>query len=123
MGERNRTYSVIILFLLPLCLYGRDSVDSVNRLAADYVQASLVVCDPDDVLYSTLGHAALHLVCPTYDADLYFTYEGESVRNNVAKFLMVFFCLFEKKCTIFVAIFLAFFVCAYARARDIRNEK
>ena len=50
MGERNRTYSVIILFLLPLCLWGRDSVDSVNRLAADYVQASLVVCDPDDVL-------------------------------------------------------------------------
>lgn len=88
MGERNRTYSVIILFLLPLCLWGRDSVDSVNRLAADYVQASLVVCDPDDVLYSTLGHAALHLVCPTYDADLYFTYEGESVRNDVAKFLL-----------------------------------
>ena len=38
--------------------------DTIDRLAPDFVTVSLVVCDPDEVLYSTLGHAALHLQCP-----------------------------------------------------------
>lgn len=53
----------------------------------DFVTVSLVVCEPTEVLYSTLGHAALHLQCPTYDLDYVFTYEGEGVRNKIWKFL------------------------------------
>lgn len=61
--------------------------DTIDRLAPDFVTVSLVVCDPSEVLYSTLGHAALHLQCPVYDLDYIFTYESESVRNRIGTFL------------------------------------
>lgn len=61
--------------------------DTIDRTAEDFVTVSLVVCDPSEVLYSTLGHAALHLQCPTYDLDYVFTYESEGVRNKIWTFL------------------------------------
>ena len=61
--------------------------DTIDRLAPDFVTVSLVVCDPDETLYSTLGHAALHLQCPAYDLDYIFTYESENVRNKIWTFL------------------------------------
>lgn len=61
--------------------------DTINRLAPDFVTVSLVVCDPDEVLYSTLGHAALHLQCPTFDLDYVFSYESENVRDKIWTFL------------------------------------
>jgi hypothetical protein len=66
---------------------GQQENDTIDRLADDFVTVSLVVCDPDEVLYSTLGHAALHLQCPTYDLDYVFTYESEGVRNKIWTFL------------------------------------
>ena len=62
--------------------------DTIDRLAPDFVTVSLVVCDPDEVLYSTLGHAALHLQCPVFDLDYIFTYESENVRDKIGTFLM-----------------------------------
>jgi len=61
--------------------------DTIDRLAPDFVTVSLVVCDPSEVLYSTLGHAALHLQCPTFDLDYFFSYESESVRDKIWTFL------------------------------------
>ncbi len=61
--------------------------DTIDRLAPDFVTVSLVVCDPDEVLYSTLGHAALHLQCPTFDLDYVFSYESENVRDKIWTFL------------------------------------
>jgi len=61
--------------------------DTIDRLAPDFVTVSLVVCDPSDVLYSTLGHAALHLQCPTFDLDYIFSYESENVREKIWTFL------------------------------------
>jgi len=61
--------------------------DTIDRLDPDFVTVSLVVCDPTEVLYSTLGHAALHLQCPTYDLDYVFSYESEGVRNKIWTFL------------------------------------
>ena len=61
--------------------------DTIDRLADDFVTVSLVVCDPYEVLYSTLGHAALHLQCPTFNLDYIFTYEGENVREKIWTFL------------------------------------
>ena len=57
------------------------------QLAEDYVTASLVVVDPGEVLYSTLGHACLHMQCPTFGKDLFYTYEGEPVQDQVWTFL------------------------------------
>jgi len=61
--------------------------DTIDRLDPDFVTVSLVVCDPDEVLYSTLGHAALHLQCPVFDLDYIFSYESENVRDKIWTFL------------------------------------
>lgn len=61
--------------------------DTIDRLADDFVTVSLVVCDPSEVLYSTLGHAALHLECPVFDLDYVFSYESENVRDKIWTFL------------------------------------
>lgn len=61
--------------------------DTIDRMADDFVTVSLVVCDPDEVLYSTLGHAALHLQCPIFNLDYIFSYESENVRDKIWTFL------------------------------------
>lgn len=61
--------------------------DTIDRTADDFVTVSLVVADPGEVLYSTLGHAALHLQCPTFNLDYIFTYESENVREKIWTFL------------------------------------
>ena len=75
----------------PLSVAERNALqgfnDTIDRLAPDFVTVSLVVCDPYEVLYSTLGHAALHLQCPTFDLDYVFTYESENVRDKIFTFL------------------------------------
>lgn len=85
-----RKYILHILCLwisFPAGLFAQQENDTIDRLADDFVTVSLVVCDPTEVLYSTLGHAALHLQCPTYDLDYVFTYESEGVRNKIWTFL------------------------------------
>ena len=62
--------------------------DTIDRLAPDFVTVSLVVCDPGEVLYSVLGHACLHLQCPSFGMDYIFSYESESVEGKVMRFLM-----------------------------------
>lgn len=61
--------------------------DTIDRLAEDFVRVSLVVSEPGDILYSVLGHACLHLQCPTFELDYIFSYESESVRGKVFRFL------------------------------------
>ena len=61
--------------------------DTIDRMAEDFVTVSVVVCDPYEVLYSSLGHAAIRLQCPVYGLDYVFTYEGEGVRHQVWRFL------------------------------------
>lgn len=53
----------------------------------DFVRAYLVVADPGGALYSIFGHACLHLVCPAYDLDYYFTYESENAAQKILLFL------------------------------------
>ena len=62
--------------------------DTIDRLADDFVLVSLVIAEPGDVLYSILGHAAIHMQCPYYNLDYVFSYESEAVRGKVLRFLM-----------------------------------
>ena len=85
---RKYIIHILCLFILfPTGLFAQQENDTIDRLADDFVTVSLVVCDPTEVLYSTLGHAALHLQCPTYDLDYVFTYESENVRDKIWTFL------------------------------------
>lgn len=61
--------------------------DHINRQAEDFITASLVVADPSNVLYSTLGHACLHVQCPAFEKDFFFSYESEGVRDRIWTFL------------------------------------
>lgn len=65
---------------------GQETTVEPDRLADDFVTVSLVVCEPYEVLYSSLGHAALHLQCPTYDLDYVFSYEGENIHHKILRF-------------------------------------
>ena len=62
--------------------------DTIDRLAPDFVQASLIVADPGSVLYSVLGHACLRLQCPSFDMDYIFSYESEGVQGKLFRFLL-----------------------------------
>ena len=62
--------------------------DTIDRLAPDFVTVGLVVCAPGNVLYTVLGHACLHLQCPAFDLDYFFSYESESVEGKVLRFLL-----------------------------------
>lgn len=53
----------------------------------DFVRAYLVVTEPGGNLYSVFGHACLHLVCPTYNLDYYFSYESEDAAKKLLSFL------------------------------------
>ena len=62
--------------------------DTIDRLAPDFVTVGLVISEPGEILYSVLGHACLHLQCPTFNLDYIFSYESESVKGKVLRFLM-----------------------------------
>lgn len=61
--------------------------DTIDRLDPDFVTVSLVVCDPGDILYSSFGHAMLHLECPSFNLDYIFSYESEGITDNWLRFL------------------------------------
>lgn len=83
----KRCYAIVLFLVCALLVRAQEFNDTIDRSAPDFVTVSLVVCDPDDVLYSTLGHAALHLQCPTFDLDYVFSYESEDVRDKIWTFL------------------------------------
>lgn len=67
--------------------YTQAQLDSL-RMTEDFVQFSLVIIEPEDVLYSALGHACLRMRCETFGIDHIFTYEGEDVSHQISRFLM-----------------------------------
>lgn len=60
--------------------------DHINRQADDFVSAYYVVAQPGGALYSIFGHACLHLVCPAFGLDYYFSYESEDATQRVLRF-------------------------------------
>lgn len=53
----------------------------------DFVRAYYVVAEPGGSLYSVFGHACLHMVCPAYGLDYFFSYESEDASQKVLTFL------------------------------------
>lgn len=52
----------------------------------DFVRAYYVVAEPGGALYSVFGHACLHMVCPAYGLDYFFSYESEDAVSRLSKF-------------------------------------
>ena len=68
-----------------------QEIDSVLRAELwkqpDFVKAYFVVVEPGGALYSIFGHACLHMVCPAYGLDYFFSYESEGASSRFFKFL------------------------------------
>ena len=54
-----------------------QEIDSVRQQELwqqqDFVRAYYVVAEPGGALYSVFGHACLHMVCPAYGLDYFFS--------------------------------------------------
>lgn len=62
------------------------ATDSIDRLAPDFVTASICTADPTDWhddLLGVLGHAFIRLQCPTFGLDYCYSYEGESANDDI----------------------------------------
>lgn len=102
MVRRHTTYIFLLLMVLTFGSLDRvvaqihdadgqyvDTVfhDHIDRTADDFVRAYYVVAQQGGALYSIFGHACLHLVCPSFGLDYYFSYESEDATQKVFKFL------------------------------------
>lgn len=68
-----------------------QEIDSVRQQELwqqqDFVRAYYVVAEPGGALYSVFGHACLHMVCPAYGLDYFFSYESEDAADKFLSFL------------------------------------
>lgn len=66
-----------------------DFTDTIDRMAEDFVEASVVVADPyGESMYSIFGHACLRLICPYYNLDYFYSYVSEDIQGKVLRFLL-----------------------------------
>ncbi len=80
--------------LMPVCAQTQASKDTITPeqqqelwKQPDFVKAYYVVCDQGGALYTIFGHACLHLICPVYNLDYYFSYESEDAAKKFWQFL------------------------------------
>lgn len=68
----------------------KQEIDSLTQQMLwqqpDFVRAYYVVAEPGGALYSVFGHACLHMVCPAYGLDYFFSYESEEAVSRLLKF-------------------------------------
>lgn len=62
--------------------------DTIDRLAEDFIGASILVADQGYELFSVLGHMAIRVKCPTFNKDYVFSYEGERLEHRFLAFMM-----------------------------------
>lgn len=87
---------MLLIMLLPLGLAAQEEAteqvaqDSIDRLAPDFVTASICIADPTDWrndFMGVTGHAFIRLQCPTFDLDYCFSYESQSAKDEMGDFL------------------------------------
>jgi len=66
---------------------GEDTVTDSVRFSPDFVKVSVVVAAPGDTLYSTFGHTAIRMQCPSLKMDYCFSYNMESNTLAYLQFL------------------------------------
>lgn len=64
-----------------------DSIQLELWQQPDFVRAYYVVAEPGGALYSVYGHACIHMICPAYGLDYFFTYESENASRKILSFL------------------------------------
>lgn len=90
MAKIQHTLFALVALLLLLCTpaVAQSEATTSSRVDEDFVRASILVAQPGESIYSALGHMCLRMECPEHGLDYVFSYEGEPVPNNVARFFM-----------------------------------
>lgn len=83
---------LLLCLLMPMAANAQaeQEIDSLRQQELwqqpDFVRAYYVVAEPGGALYSVFGHACLHMVCPAYGLDYFFSYESEDAVSRLLKF-------------------------------------
>ncbi|MBR3937833.1 MAG: DUF4105 domain-containing protein [Bacteroidaceae bacterium] len=72
---------------MPLNITHAQTAQVPEQVDSNFVIASIIIADPGDVLYSTVGHVGIHMQCPEHNLDYVFSYESEDARSKVLRFL------------------------------------
>ncbi len=76
----------LIVILSANGVHGQEA-DEILPDSSNFVKASLVVSSPTDIIYSSLGHCALRMECPTESLDYCFSLEMNAQPGDYLKFL------------------------------------
>jgi len=80
--------ATLLAVLMFVGTFGAKALEPGDSIVdEDFVKAYVIVADPGDVLYSTVGHVGIHMECPDHHLDYVFSYESEDVRHKVLSFL------------------------------------
>ena len=79
--------ALIVGLCMPLNIASAQTAQVPEQVDSNFVIASIIIADPGDVLYSTVGHVGIHMQCPEHNLDYVFTYESEGAQDKVLKFL------------------------------------
>lgn len=72
---------------MPLNITHAQTAQVPEQVDSNFVIASIIIADPGDVPYSTVGHVGIHMQCPEHNLDYVFSYESEDARSKVLRFL------------------------------------
>lgn len=86
--QSSSLWRTVLCVVCAMCISANSLCAEPDRMAEDFVQVGLLIAEPGDVLYTILGHAALHLRCDYYNLDYVYTYESEAVTGRVGRFLL-----------------------------------
>ena len=78
---------LLITFLVVAAKLQGKEVTEVLPDSSNFVKASLLVSSPTDIIYSSLGHCALRMECPSEQLDYCFSLEMNARPGDYVKFL------------------------------------
>ena len=81
----TRLFISIALFLTSIPTYSVESQKELND-SSDFVKASVIVSTPTDIIYSSMGHCALRMECPSENLDYCFSLEMDAQPGDYVKF-------------------------------------
>lgn len=77
--------TVMLILLLPLTCHAEEE-DVVSPDSSNFVIASLVTTTPADIIYSSMGHCAIRMQCPSESLDYCFSLEMAAEPGDYVQF-------------------------------------
>ena len=83
----RRWFNLMLIMTLSTACGGECKAEtSLLSDSSDFVMASLLTATPTDVIYSSFGHCAIRMECPSAQLDYCFTLEMDTQADEYVKF-------------------------------------